>query len=118
MFQFDCRYCYNCGPRTAGQGGHGVSRRRLRPRSYTRPSVSSRHASSDSRAALSHGSPSRAFHRLRPELREILSLAATGLSSLEIAASLSLPRPTVATRLRLARRLFARALTRSRRWPR
>ncbi|WP_437335408.1 sigma factor-like helix-turn-helix DNA-binding protein [Sorangium sp. So ce394] len=60
----------------------------------------------------------RAFHRLRPELREILSLAATGLSSLEIAASLSLPRPTVATRLRLARRLFARALTRSRRWPR
>jgi hypothetical protein len=60
----------------------------------------------------------RAFHRLRPELRQILSLAATGLSSLEIAASLSLPRPTVATRLRLARRLFARALTRSRRWPR
>ncbi|WP_437940357.1 RNA polymerase sigma factor [Sorangium sp. So ce341] len=60
----------------------------------------------------------RAFHRLRPELREILSLAATGLSSLEIAASLSLPRPTVATRLRLARRLFARALTRARRWPR
>ncbi|WP_437783417.1 RNA polymerase sigma factor [Sorangium sp. So ce1097] len=60
----------------------------------------------------------RAFHRLRPELREILSLAATGLSLLEIAASLSLPRPTVATRLRLARRLFARALTRSRRWPR
>ncbi|WP_437732104.1 RNA polymerase sigma factor [Sorangium sp. So ce1335] len=60
----------------------------------------------------------RAFHRLRPELREILSLAATGLSSLEIAASLSLPRPTVATRLRLARRIFARALTRSRRWPR
>ncbi|WP_437876311.1 RNA polymerase sigma factor [Sorangium sp. So ce513] len=60
----------------------------------------------------------RAFHRLRPELREILSLAATGLSSLEIAASLALPRPTVATRLRLARRLFARALTRSRRWPR
>ncbi|WP_437711014.1 RNA polymerase sigma factor [Sorangium sp. So ce448] len=60
--------------------------------------------------------PLRAFHRLRPELREILSLAATGLSSLEIAASLSLPRPTVATRLRLARRLFARALTRSRRW--
>ncbi|CAN97672.1 Bipartite response regulator related protein [Sorangium cellulosum So ce56] len=60
----------------------------------------------------------RAFHRLRPELREILSLAATGLSSHEIAASLSLPRPTVATRLRLARRLFARALTRSQRWPR
>ncbi|XYH95541.1 sigma-70 family RNA polymerase sigma factor [Sorangium sp. So ce1128] len=60
----------------------------------------------------------RAFHRLRPELREILSLVATGLSSLEIAASLSLPRPTVATRLRLARRLFARALTRFRRWPR
>ncbi|WP_437672576.1 RNA polymerase sigma factor [Sorangium sp. So ce131] len=60
----------------------------------------------------------RAFHRLRPELRELLSLAATGLSSLEIAASLALPRPTVATRLRLARRLFARALTRSRRWPR
>ncbi|WP_437659055.1 RNA polymerase sigma factor [Sorangium sp. So ce1182] len=60
----------------------------------------------------------RAFHRLRPELREILALAATGLSSHEIAASLALPRPTVATRLRLARRLFARALTRSRRWPR
>ncbi|WP_437570793.1 sigma-70 family RNA polymerase sigma factor [Sorangium sp. So ce542] len=60
----------------------------------------------------------RAFHRLRPELREILALAATGVTSHEIAASLSLPRPTVATRLRLARRLFARALTRSRRWPR
>ncbi|WP_437317330.1 RNA polymerase sigma factor [Sorangium sp. So ce385] len=60
----------------------------------------------------------RAFHRLRPELREILALAATGATSHEIAASLSLPRPTVATRLRLARRLFARALTRSRRWPR
>ncbi|WP_437629902.1 RNA polymerase sigma factor [Sorangium sp. So ce854] len=60
----------------------------------------------------------RAFHRLRPELREILALAATGLSQHEIAASLSLPRPTVATRPRLARRLFARALTRSRRWPR
>ncbi|WP_437325346.1 sigma-70 family RNA polymerase sigma factor [Sorangium sp. So ce381] len=58
------------------------------------------------------------FHRLRPELRELLSLAATGLSSHEIAASLSLLRPTVATRLRLARRLFARALTRSRRSPR
>ncbi|WP_437609775.1 sigma-70 family RNA polymerase sigma factor [Sorangium sp. So ce834] len=60
----------------------------------------------------------RAFHRLRPELREVLALAATGVTSHEIAASLSLPRPTVATRLRLARRLFARALTRSRRWPR
>ncbi|MGK3959342.1 RNA polymerase sigma factor [Sorangium sp. So ce118] len=60
----------------------------------------------------------RAFHRLRPELRELLALAATGLSLHEIAASLSLPRSTVATRLRLARRLFARALTRSRRWPR
>ncbi|WP_437651340.1 RNA polymerase sigma factor [Sorangium sp. So ce362] len=60
----------------------------------------------------------RAFHRLRPALREILSLAATGLSTHEIAASLALPRPTVATRLRLARRLFARSLTRFRRWPR
>ncbi|MGK3974146.1 RNA polymerase sigma factor [Sorangium sp. So ce118] len=60
----------------------------------------------------------RAFHRLRPELREVLSLAATGLTMHEIAAALALPRPTVATRLRLARRLFARSLTRWRRWPR
>ncbi|WP_438004957.1 sigma factor-like helix-turn-helix DNA-binding protein [Sorangium sp. So ce321] len=60
----------------------------------------------------------RAFHRLRPALREILALAATGLSMNEIAQSLALPRPTVATRLRLARRLFARSLTRWRRWPR
>ncbi|WP_437509704.1 RNA polymerase sigma factor [Sorangium sp. So ce1099] len=60
----------------------------------------------------------RAFHRLRPELREVLSLAAAGLTMHEIAAALALPRPTVATRLRLARRLFARSLTRWRRWPR
>ncbi|KYF92848.1 hypothetical protein BE17_01210, partial [Sorangium cellulosum] len=60
----------------------------------------------------------RAFHRLRPELREVLSLAAAGLTLHEIAAALALPRPTVATRLRLARRLFARSLTRWRRWPR
>jgi DNA-binding NarL/FixJ family response regulator len=57
----------------------------------------SRQASSGSRAALSRRGPPRAFHRLRPELREILSLAATGLSSHEIAASLSLPRPTASS---------------------
>ncbi|WP_437950545.1 sigma-70 family RNA polymerase sigma factor [Sorangium sp. So ce296] len=60
----------------------------------------------------------RAFHRLRAELRDVLALTATGLTMREIAEALAIPRPTVATRLRLARRLFARALTRRRRWPR
>ncbi|WP_437659816.1 RNA polymerase sigma factor [Sorangium sp. So ce1182] len=60
----------------------------------------------------------RAFNRLRPELREVLALTATGLTMLEIAESLAIPRPTVATRLRLARRLFARSLARCRRWSR
>ncbi|AGP33614.1 sigma factor-like helix-turn-helix DNA-binding protein [Sorangium cellulosum] len=60
----------------------------------------------------------RAFHRLRAELRDVLALAATGVTTREIAAALAIPRPTVATRLRLARRLFAGALTRKRRWPR
>ncbi|WP_437992291.1 sigma-70 family RNA polymerase sigma factor [Sorangium sp. So ce145] len=60
----------------------------------------------------------RAFHRLRAELREVLALTAAGLTTREIAAALAIPRPTVATRLRLARRLFARSLTRARRWPR
>ena len=60
----------------------------------------------------------RAFHHLRAELRDVLALTATGLTMREIAAALAIPRPTVATRLRLARRLFARALTRKRRWPR
>ncbi len=60
----------------------------------------------------------RGFHRLRAELREVLALTATGLTMREIAAALAIPRPTVATRLRLARRLFARSLTRRRRWPR
>ncbi|XXY33924.1 hypothetical protein WMF15_41730 [Sorangium sp. So ce233] len=36
----------------------------------------------------------------------------------EIAEALGIPRPTVATRLRLAHRLFARSLTRWRRWSR
>ncbi|AUX43289.1 hypothetical protein SOCE26_047330 [Sorangium cellulosum] len=57
----------------------------------------------------------RAFHRLRAELRDVLALTATGLTMREVAAALAIPRPTVATRLRLARRLFARALTRRRR---
>ncbi|XXT14435.1 sigma-70 family RNA polymerase sigma factor [Sorangium sp. So ce429] len=60
----------------------------------------------------------RAFHQLRAELREVLALTATGLTMREIAEALAIPRPTVATRLRLARRLFARSLTRRRRWPR
>lgn len=60
----------------------------------------------------------RAFYRLRPELREVLALVATGLEMHEIAEALGIPRPTVATRLRLARRLFARSLTRWRRWSR
>jgi RNA polymerase sigma-70 factor (ECF subfamily) len=60
----------------------------------------------------------RAFHRLRPELREVLALTAAGLTMLEIAEALAIPRPTVATRLRLARRLFACSLARGRRWSR
>ncbi|WP_437765665.1 sigma-70 family RNA polymerase sigma factor [Sorangium sp. So ce764] len=60
----------------------------------------------------------RAFHCLRAELREVLALTAAGLTMREIAAELAIPRPTVATRLRLARRLFARSLSRRRRWPR
>ncbi|AUX35265.1 hypothetical protein SOCE836_074550 [Sorangium cellulosum] len=60
----------------------------------------------------------RAFHHLRAELRDVLALTASGLTMREIAEALAIPRPTVATRLRLARRLFARALTRRRRWPR
>ncbi|WP_437760896.1 sigma factor-like helix-turn-helix DNA-binding protein [Sorangium sp. So ce1389] len=51
-------------------------------------------------------------------MREVLALAAAGLTIHEIAVALALPQPTVATRLRLARRRLARSLTRWRRWPR
>ncbi|WP_437327314.1 sigma factor-like helix-turn-helix DNA-binding protein [Sorangium sp. So ce381] len=54
----------------------------------------------------------------QPERQQVLALTAAGLTTREIAATLAIPRPTVATRLRLARRLFARSLTRARRWPR
>jgi DNA-directed RNA polymerase specialized sigma24 family protein len=57
----------------------------------------------------------RAFDDLRPELRDVLGRAALGLEMHEIARELGLPQGTVATRLRLARHLFARAVTRRRR---
>ena len=55
-----------------------------------------------------------AVQGLRPELRDVLGRAALGLEMHEIARELGIPQGTVATRLRRARRLFARAITRGR----
>ena len=56
----------------------------------------------------------RVLEGLGPELGAVLGRTALGLKMREIARELGLPQGTVATRLRLARRLFARILIRRR----